>query len=759
MTKSNFKNQLFTALDPSNQGDTVMRARKKIDFNSPRLKLTLSSLFGVLFLNGCGVSTIEIPEIQVEVVSSSTPTLVSGGDALVKIKSDLPGGVNLRVLLNNQDVSSAFKKDPEDGKMVGLITGMALGNNTVVANGVHENGSIVKASAPLTVTNYPITGPMISGPHQKPYICTTANYILPDGTKLGNPIDANCSVQTRVHYVYRTTDTKAFVYLKDPTTRPANLASVTNNLGKKVNYIVRVETGTINRAIYQSAILHDPVVDLPPSPTSPPAGWNKKIIYPLGGGCQGGWYTQGTSTVATLDDSFLTAGYGVLTATLNTFGTNCSDLLSSETILMVKERFIENYGVPKFTIGTGSSGGSYQSNQTADNYPGTFDGIVTTNSFPDVTTGMVSLGDTRLLDIYFNTTRPNEYSVAQQKAISGFLEVKNIAFLSGRTGNAGSAQRMDPRQAFPTEVPVGLRYDPVANPTGARGSVYDHTVNVYGRIPGTPGAGFAQRPLDNVGVQYGLKAFNDGVITLDQFIDLNSKIGGFDIDLNQIPTRTEAYLDATRRAYQGGRILNGGNGLASTPIITRMSSGDTAVDGNIHLRFWSHSIRARLLKANGNVDNHVIVGDLAPIPLLIEQMDRWLSSIVADTSTSTKAQKVVKNKPADAVDACWTTTGEKIIETQTLNGSGKCNALFPVGTSSYLVAGAPIALDVIKCQLKPVTPSDYKVTLSAADLTRLNQTFTKGVCDWTKPGVEQVKAVTWASFGPSPVNLLFDVTK
>jgi hypothetical protein len=736
-----------------------MRIRKKIDFNSTKLKLTLSSLFGVLFLNGCGVSNIEIPEIQVEVVSSTTPTLVSGGDALVKIKSDLPGGVNLRVLLNNQDVSSAFKKDAEDGRMVGLITGMVLGSNTVIANGVHENGSIVKASTPLTLTNYPIAGPMISGPHQKPYICTTATYTLPDGTKLGDPLDANCSVQTRVHYVYRTTDTKAFAYLKDPTSRPANLADVTNNLGKKVNYIVRVETGTINRAIYQSAILHDPLVDKPPSPTSPPAGWNKKVIYPLGGGCQGGWYTQGTSSVAALDNSFLTAGYGVLTATLNTFGTNCNDLLASETILMVKERFIENYGVPKFTIGTGSSGGSYQSNHTADNYPGTFDGIVTTSSFPDVTTGMVSLGDSRLLDIYFNTTRPNEYSVAQQQAISGFLAVKNIAFLSGRTGTAGSAQRMDPRQAFPTGIPIGSRYDPIANPTGIRGSVYDHTINVYGKIAGTPGAGFAQRPLDNVGVQYGLKTFNDGVITLDQFIDLNSKIGGFDIDLNQIPTRTEAYLDATRRAYQGGRILYGGNGLASTPIITRMSNGDTAVDGNIHLRFWSHSIRARLLKANGNVDNHVIVGDLAPIPLLIEQMDRWLTSIVTDTSSATKAQKVVKSKPADVVDACWTTTGEKIVETQTLNGAGKCNALFPVGTSSYLVAGAPIALDVIKCQLKPVTPSDYKATLSATDLTRLSQTFPKGVCDWTKPGIEQVKAVTWASFGPSPVNLLFDVTK
>ena len=70
-----------------------MRIRKKTDFNSTKLKLTLSSLFGVLFLNGCGVSITEIPEIQVEVVSSTTPTLVSGGDALVKIKSDLPGGV------------------------------------------------------------------------------------------------------------------------------------------------------------------------------------------------------------------------------------------------------------------------------------------------------------------------------------------------------------------------------------------------------------------------------------------------------------------------------------------------------------------------------------------------------------------------------------------------------------------------------------------------------------------------------------------
>lgn len=690
------------------------------------------------------------PTVQ---VLSSRPEYVSGGDALVDVTLSDPAA-SFVVTLNGVDVSSTFQADPlRAGRKLGLVTGVVNGANTLVAT---AGGT----STSLSMTGYPASGPMISGPHQTPYFCTTDQFNLPDGTKLGAALDANCSVSRRVDYVYRTTSTPAtFASLPNPTVRPANLATVTNNLGKTVNFIVRVETGTLNRAIYQSAILHDPVVDPAPSPTAAPAGWNKKVIYPLGGGCQGGWYSQGASIVSALNLSYLTAGYGVLTATLNTFGNNCNDLLSSETILMVKERFIESYGVPMFTIGTGSSGGAYQSNHTADNYPGTFDGIVTTNSFPDVTTGMVSLGDSRLLDVFFNVSRPGQYSADQQKAISGYLQVNNIGFLSGRTIASGSARRMDPRVAFPGVVPVGLRYDPVTNPTGARGSVYDHTVNVYGRIAGTPGSGFAQRPLDNVGVQYGLKAFNDGVITFDQFVELNTAIGGFDIDLNHIPSRTVGYQDAIRRAYQGGRILNAGNGMASIPVITRLAGGDQAVNGDIHLRFWAHAIRARLIKANGNADNQVIVGTLYPVDQLIEQMDRWLTTIGADATTISKAAKVVKNKPVDAVDACWTAAGVKIVETQTLSGSGQCNTLFPAGLSASLVAGAPIALDIIKCQLKPISAADYTAVLTAAQTVRLNLAFPQGVCDWTKPGVEQTKSTPWASFGPSPSNLIFDITK
>lgn len=714
------------------------------------------------FVAGCGSDDSDNgPALGLDVKAlSSRPELVTGGDVLVRV--DVPSDrldSLVRVEANGQDVTSVFKSDPAGGGLIGLVSGLKIGDNAIEASYKGVAGNT------LTVKNYPGTGPMISGPHESPFACTTASFIPFPGTPaLGEPLDANCSVATRVQYVYRTT-ADTFAPLADPTGRPADLA-FTSIDGKSVPYIVRLETGSLNRAIYQTAILHDPANDPEPGPATPPAGWNKKLIYPLGGGCQGGWYTQGRSIAAPVNHSYLSKGFAVASATLNTFGNNCNDLLSSETILMVKERFIESFGVPRFTIGTGGSGGAYQSNQTGDNYPGTFDGIVTTSSFPDVTTGMIVLGDARLLDVYFNLTRPGQFTADQQKAISGFSQVKEIAFLSGRTIDSGSARRMDPRVAFPDQIMPGVgenfRYDPVTNPFGARGSVYDHTVNVYGRIPETPVSGnarFAQRPLDNVGVQYGLKALNDGAINVAQFVDLNQTIGGFDIDLNHIPSRTTAYLDATRRAYQGGRILNGGNGLSTIPIITRTGYGDAAVNGDIHLKFWSYSVRERLVKANGNADNQVIVSHTAPIDTLIDQMDRWLTAITADTSEKPARQKTLDNKPADVVDACFTAGGDKIAEPQTAFGESQCNTLFPASSAPILVAGAPIAADIIKCQLRPVAVADYTVAITPIELDQIRVVFPQGVCDYSKPGVEQTKSTPWASFGPSPENLLFDVTK
>lgn len=322
--------------------------------------------------------------------------------------------------------------------------------------------------------------------------------------------------------------------------------------------------------------------------------------------------------------------------------------------------------------------------------------------------------------------------------------------------------RTSPRGVCDEAIPPELLYDPVKNPRGARCTVYDHTVNVYGRDPVT---GFARRFLDNVGVQYGLRALNTGQISTAQFLDLNEKIGGIDIDANFIPKRTVGDLRALRIAYETGRILNGGGGLASMPIIDYRGYADFN-NGDPHMRFYSFSTRERLRKANGHADNQVmLVEDGATYGLFstkspvlqeaLRQMDQWLLNVAKDTSGDSKAKKVVRARPAELVDACFNRKGEKIVEKQTYDGPGLCNTLYPSHASPYLVAGMPLANNVVKCQQKPIDASDYAVRFTPAELERLHRIFAEGVCDYSKPGVEQRPLRdTWLSFGPSPANLI-----
>jgi Tannase-like family of unknown function (DUF6351) len=48
--------------------------------------------------------------------------------------------------------------------------------------------------------------------------------------------------------------------------------------------------------------------------------------------------------------------------------------------------------------------------------------------------------------------------------------------------------------------------------------------------------------------------------------------------------------------------------------------------------------------------------------------------------------------------------------------------------------------------------TDYKVTFTDDEKSRLQAVFPEGVCDWSKPGVHQSINQTWLSYGPSPVN-------
>lgn len=577
-------------------------------------------------------------------------------------------------------------------------------------------------------------------------------------------------MRTRVDFVYRSTDGQ-FKALSAPDELLGDLQETTISTGERVPYIVRLETGTVNRAIYQTAVLAASS-DAAPDPWRAAPGWNGRLVYKFGGGCRQGWYRQGGNIVRILDHLLLSRGFATASASLNVFGNNCNTLVAAETMMMVKERFIERNGVPQHTIGWGCSGGSYQAHFIANNYPGLLDGIMPQCSFPDVafaTTHTVS--DAWLLENYFNNRADVSWTSDEQLAVTGFGTLEHLLVMSE------GAARMDPvpdrpersSAEFGAIVSVRRRYHPVRNPTGARATIYDHTIVVYGRQAAT---GFARRPLDNVGIQYGLQALNAGEISKAQFLDLNERIGGFDIDANITDDRTVTDRDAIRRAYESGQLLSGGGGLATVPILDIDALyTDLDAEGDIHMKFHHFSTRERLQLANGRSDNHVMwtgagSGTSDPSERLrlnrilrrgLRLMDEWLARIQSDTSDAEPADKVVQNKPEEMTDGCWTLGAgpDFIAEPQTFGGVGTsaCNDLYPAFSSPRIVAGGPLANDIVKCQLKPIDFDDYAVRFNSSQRRRLRRIFPDGVCDWDQPGVEQQPLRgLWLSFGPSPVN-------
>jgi hypothetical protein len=305
-------------------------------------------------------------------------------------------------------------------------------------------------------------------------------------------------------------------------------------------------------------------------------------------------------------------------------------------------------------------------------------------------------------------------------------------------------------------VPVALRYDPVSNPTGARPTIWDVSKNIYGIDPDT---GFALRAFDNVGVQYGLGALNAGTISKAQFLDLNSGIGGYDRDDNYVASRTVGDVDAITNAYESGVNLGGGGGLASVPMFDL--SGVMNDTGGYHYQWYHFAVRERVAQANGNSDNHVMWRgnyDSDANDVVQEQawdlMNQWIAAVRSDRSDASLREKVIRDKPAAAVDGCWTATNphQFIKERQTWSSlpNTACNALWPSYSFPRKVAGGPLAANNLACQRKPIDFRDYAVSFTSAEAVRLRSIFPQGVCDWSKTGVNFRGVVVGKSYGPAP---------
>ena len=776
-----------------------------------------------------GQTPVRLTGTSVKVLSTRAD-MVSGGSALVEVA--LPVGAvpgRVKVMVGSTDATSAFTTR-SDGRTVGLVTGLANGNNTVTVTSVDNSF----AGAALTVTNHPVGGPVLSPTQPQPWICATPVPTAATTTTAATnasglsttATDAQCDIPTESHFFYRTLtaasvttgDGGCSFVLPDPSptianprpTTPANsclqpyvagttpdsAVAMTTPLGSTtaVKYIVRVERGTVNRGIFDVAVLYDPT--RPWTANTPQAQWNRKVVYSFGAST-GQPRLQFRTEQNWADDSALSRGFMTVDNSLNDSLYNSNRIINIETLMMMKEYITKNYGEILYTAGNGCSGGSIGQNTAVSTYPGLLDGIQVQCDYPDsVTTGIEVADCVQLVNFYGGTAWGSLVASegltqaqidAKKTAINGHLDQtschswNNYFGYNNKPGNynpifvADNTGRLIPGASTNNcKLPASQVYDPVTNPNGPRCGDPDLAVAVWGIAPGT---NRANQTNDNVGVQYGLGALLGGKINPEEFVTLNEKIGGTDADSNPTAARSVADAAALPIAYVGGLVGSGAQ-FAKVPIIDLRGYDESpiAYPGavGIHYIWRSFSERDRLDADGGGHANQVMwrfsSGLTAPAALGLQSlltMDTWLSTLATTAPKATlnserTSAQVVAAKPATAFDYCYLSTDTAMLTKVTDFSVCNQDPKLAIHSSPHQVAGGPRTENILKCTLKPLVFGDYTgITFTTAQQGRLNAVFPGGVCDWTKPGIGQQAPVAprtyvagpgGAPFAPAPTS-------
>lgn len=686
---------------------------------------------------------------QVQVLSTRA-NLVSGGNALTQI--ELPAGTDpatVKVTLNGADVTSQFAERP-NGEFEGLLSGLAIGSNTVTAT--LSSG----ASTTSTIVNHPIGGPIFSGPQVQPWVCQTG------------ATDSQCDAPTTYAYYYMpavdqsqlqsTTgpmDLSELLQSYDPSNPPpsAAIATTTTDNGTTVPYIVRVETGYLDRDQYSIAMLWQP--GQPWSPWAPQPQWDHKLVITHGSSC-GADHDTGTAP-STEYDPALRRGMAVMATAMDNAGHDCSVLTEAESLIMAKERLIDEYGTLRYTIGTGCSGGSLAQQQVDNAYPGVYQGILPQCSFPDAWSTGQELADYQLTRNYFENPSGWGAGVAWTPA--------QIAAVQGHPNYANSVELSTlywPTLADPAYDCAGVtaaqRWSP-SNPTGTRCDLEDYMINLFGPYQGNNPYGYAGIPLDNVGVQYGLSALEQGIITPAQFIDINQKIGGYDNNYDTTKARFVAEEPALTNDYRGGAV-NETNNLTDVAIIDLR--GPDA--GSFHDAYRSWAIRARLEQAEGHFPKNDVIW-FGETPLIgdpnyaaegLVAMDGWLSAVEADHRNVSLEQKIADDRPATVHDQCSDIPDVDQIVVPGVGEVCQSPLLQTRFATPRMVAGESVATDQEKCQLQPLNESSYyPITFTATQWAEMQQIFPGGVCDWSKPGVDQRPTIPWQTYQTASGSVIY----
>jgi Tannase-like family of unknown function (DUF6351) len=689
------------------------------------------------FDNGGGVGEIS--------VVSNRADLISGGDALVSV--DLIANPRaIRVELNGNDITDAFAIRP-NGRYEGLVTGLVEGKNIVRVRPGNGVGRWIE------ITNHPIGGPVFSGEQIQPWLCRTQ---LQGGTTpaLGPSVDDKCNAAAPVvEHFYRTLTNTWAAYNPDSPPDPTTVAQTTTDQGKTVPFIIQRVTGTANRGIYQIAALVDPTKAIEPWSTEQP--WNRKYVNTFGGACGVNYQQPTVGDVRNV--ARLGLGFAVGTSSLNTYANSCSDVISAEALMMTKEIVIERWGPILYTIGDGGSAGTMQQHMISGAYPGLLNGLMTNLLYEDHWFQVVDSFDCLLLSRYFGlggggpfgpppgwgdgSGNPLFPNAAARQLVYGTNPSNPDAKCSQKIGFTTVELIAD--SAVGCAGPPGNEWRWPINPLGARCTIQDYIKYALGVGPDNK----APRPIDNVGLQYGLQNLLNGTLSKERFVDVNWRIGGMDIDGVWQPQRTEADLGALATLYRTGRISDGSGSAHVAEIDLR----NNPLDVGFHPPFHSWSWRARIDRTLGNHDNNVIwvqtPGGAAPSQF--DAMRTWLDAVYSDSSDDPLPVKIANNKPESVQDACYASEAQ----------GGAQDDLFCTGTPAQWqyyshmrwVAGWPMELDTFKCQLKPLDRMDYvPLDFTDEEWGKLNQAFPTGVCDFSKPAVAHQPSIPWITFADGP---------
>ncbi len=438
---------------------------------------------------------------------------------------------------------------------------------------------------------------------------------------------------------------------------------------------------------------------------------------------------------------------------------NANKVVAAETVMMLKEHIGENYGEISHTIGSGCSGGSIMQLVIAGTYPGVLDGIQPSCTYPDSITTGIEVTECVLLENYFNSnefaelTSDFDQGVINHKkaAIAGHLDEKACLAWSRSFGHANRPGNFVLRgqEMNNCRLPKKWVYDPDLNAEGVRCSQPDHLIALWGKEPGKE---YARRYADNSGVQYGLQALLSGDISAREFVSLNEKIGGSDVDRGLIDERMRAGEESVAFAYRMGLVTDPRQWAKVAMIDLRGND-----NSGIHMNWRAFAVRDRMDSVLGNHDNQVIwrfgpgLWPSDESHLIAESLlaiHEWVTAIKGDQSDRSLAEKVTANKPASVFDFCY--IGDDYTNKVTDQAQCDSDPDLAYYSSPRQVAGGPLAENVWKCGLKPLLRSDYATEFDDSEWQRLAAVFPDGVCDWSKPGVGMQPAVPWLDYSGGP---------